>query len=120
MSSSAGGSWGGRSGVLLHDRVGVGVGVGDGDGDGVGQADGGGPGGRCRSDQCSAFRGDGGNDRLLSAGEVVVIGPRRDPRSVGDVVDAHVAQPTLQGQSQGGLPECLPRSLLFPVPQPEP
>src|SRR5204863_3148491 len=52
-------------GVLLHDRV----------RNGVGEADGGGPGGHRRRDPCFLFGRDGGDDRLLAAGEVVVVGP---------------------------------------------
>ena len=43
---------------------------------------------------------DGSDYRLLAAGEVVVVGPRRDPGSLGDVVNVHVVRPALQGQPQ--------------------
>jgi hypothetical protein len=48
-----------------------------------------GPAGHYGCDPCFPFRGDGGGDRLFATGEVVVVGPWRDPGSFCDVVDAY-------------------------------
>jgi hypothetical protein len=66
------------------------------------------------------FRGDGRDDRVFATGEVVVVGPWRDPGSLGDVVDAHIARPAFQGQAKGSLSQGLLGGLPLSGAQPGP
>jgi len=90
-------------GSSVHDRL----------DHGVGEADIGGPGGHRRRHPRFALGGDGGDDRLLATGEVVVVGPRRDPGRLGDVVDTHVVRPAFERQPQRRLTQRLPGGLLL-------
>ena len=49
-------------------------------------------------DTRTAFRGERDHDRLLRAGEVVVVGARGHPRGLGDVVDANVLGSVFESQ----------------------
>ena len=64
-------------------------------------------------DVLTAFRGERDDDRLLAAGEVVVVGARGDPGGLGDVVDPNVLRSVFEGQAQRGGTQGLPgRELL--------
>ncbi len=98
----------GRVGVLLHDRI----------SDRVGEPDAGRSGGHRGRDSRVAFRGDGGDDRVFATGVVVVVGPWRDPCSLGDLLDANILGATLHGQPKSRLAQCLTRCLLLSLSQP--
>ena len=67
--------------------------------------------GRSRSaaaTRATAFRRERDHDRLLAAGEVVVVGARGHPGGLGDVVDANVLRSVFEGQAQRGGAEGFP------------
>jgi hypothetical protein len=59
-------------------------------------------------DVLAAFRGERDDDRLLAAGEVVVVGARGDPGGLGDVVDPNVLRSMCESQPQRGGTQGLP------------
>ena len=56
----------------------------------------------------SPFRREPDHDRLLAAGEVVVVGTRGHPGGLGDVIDANVLRSVFEGQAQRGGAEGVP------------
>ncbi len=67
--------------------------------------------GRCaqrRGDTRTPFRGERDHDRLLAAGEVVVVGAWGHPGGLGDVVDPNVLRSVFEGQPQRGGAEGFP------------
>ena len=59
-------------------------------------------------DRRSPFRREPDHDRLLAAGEVVVVGTWGHPGGLGDVVDPNVLRSVFAGQPQGGGAERVP------------
>ena len=59
-------------------------------------------------DGAAAFRRERDHDRLLAAGEVVVVGTWGHPGGLGDVVDANVLRSVFEGQAQRGGAEGVP------------
>ena len=57
------------------------------------------------------------DDRLLAAGEVVVVGARGDPGRLGDVVDPNVLRAVFAGQAQRGGTQGLPGRALLALAQ---
>jgi hypothetical protein len=72
---------------------------------------------RCR-DTRSPFRREPDHDRLLAAGEVVVVSARRHPGGLGDIVDPNVLRSVFEGQAQRGGAEGLPGGKLLALPHP--
>jgi len=71
-------------------------------------------------DTCAAFRGERDHDRLLPAGEVVVVGARRHPSGLGDVIDPDVLRPAFPSEAQRGGAEGLPSGDLLALPDSSP